>query len=425
MLRKRNFPRNEFDEDEDEMKKFMKLVDEDEGNYAGFQSVKDKQRKTAEEILRRKMGRIGGEKEIINQDSNNSGEDSDGKQLSSRKITLLDQAAELRKAQAQMDKKVLKQQQQQVSEIALLKEANQVQTNALQSNEEIALGVQYTESLKTTWTAPKYLLDLPESVHENTRKKWHIIVEGEECPPPIKSFKEMKFPNPILEALQKKGISRPTPIQVQGLPALLSGRDIIGIAFTGSGKTLTFSLPLIMFALEEEMNMPLEPGEGPIGLILCPSRELARQTFEVVQHFISVLNQSNYPELRAVLCIGGESKREQVRPIHAKGVHCIVATPGRLNDLLNQGEIHMDLCKYMVLDEGDRMLDLGFDEEVHSIINRYGSPKDTVLTRISIHIIFICLRYCIFPYSDLSNRDKQYCSARPCLRNSKTSPNTL
>jgi len=117
-----------------------------------------------------------------------------------------------------------------------------------------------------------------------------------------------------------------------------------GIAFTGSGKTLTFSLPLIMFALEEELNMPIVGGEGPIGLILCPSRELARQTFEVVQYYMDALNQANYPELRAVLCIGGESKREQVSVIRSKGVHCIVATPGRLKDLLNQGKGHTVLC---------------------------------------------------------------------------------
>ena len=180
----------------------------------------------------------------------------------------------------------------------------------------------------------------------------------------------MKFPKCILEALVKKNISRPTPIQVQGLPALLSGADLIGIAFTGSGKTLTFSLPMIMLALEEEMRMPLEGGEGPIGLVLCPSRELARQTYEVVDYFMQALEGGGYPKLRSTLCIGGEDKRKQVDIARNQGVHCIVATPGRLNDLLNQGILNMHLCKYFCLDEGDRMLDLGFDEEVHGIINR-------------------------------------------------------
>jgi ATP-dependent RNA helicase DDX41 len=189
----------------------------------------------------------------------------------------------------------------------------------------------------------------------------------------------MKFPPCILNALQKKGINRPTPIQVQGLPALLSGADLIGIAFTGSGKTLTFCLPMIMLALEDEINMPLEAFEGPIGLVLCPSRELARQTYEVVEYYIQALADGGYPQLRSSLCIGGENKRTQVENVRRRGVHCVVATPGRLNDLLNQKLITMDICKYFVLDEGDRMLDMGFDEEVHNIINRFKRQRQSVL----------------------------------------------
>jgi ATP-dependent RNA helicase DDX41 len=160
----------------------------------------------------------------------------------------------------------------------------------------------------------------------------------------------MKIPSCLLDMLSSKGIMRPTPIQVQGIPALLSGRDIIGIAFTGSGKTLTFSVPMIMFALEEEMNMPLDPGEGPIGLILCPSRELARQTFESVEGYVKALEDGGYPPLRVSLCIGGEDKKNQISVAQTQGVHFIVATPGRLNDLLNQGKLNMNICKYMCLD---------------------------------------------------------------------------
>ena len=107
------------------------------------------------------------------------------------------------------------------------------------------------------------------------------------------------------------------------------------------------------------MNLPLQANEGPIGLVLCPSRELARQTFEVVEYYLKALKEEGYPELRASLCIGGENKKAQIQTLQYYGIHFIVATPGRLNDLLNQNLIHMDLCKYMVLDEGDRMLDLG------------------------------------------------------------------
>ena len=179
----------------------------------------------------------------------------------------------------------LKQQKQQQSEAGLLKEANKVQTNALQSAEDIAEGFKYTQSLTTSWRAPKHIRDRTEKENEEVRKKWSILVDGEDIAPPIKSFKEMKLPQCLLDNLKEKNIQRPTPIQVQALPVLFSGRDVIGIAFTGSGKTLTFSLPLIMFAMEEEMNMPLKGGEGPIGLILCPSRLVI-----VIMKFISSPN---------------------------------------------------------------------------------------------------------------------------------------
>ncbi|KAI8534803.1 hypothetical protein RHMOL_Rhmol10G0125400 [Rhododendron molle] len=104
---------------------------------------------------------------------------------------------------------------------------------------------------------------------ESLRKQWHIIVDGDEIPPPIKNFRDMRFPDPILSKLKEKGIVQPTPIKVRGLSVILSGRDMIGIAFTGSGKTLVFVLPLIMVALQEELMMLIVLGEGPFGLIIA------------------------------------------------------------------------------------------------------------------------------------------------------------
>ena len=205
-------------------------------------------------------------------------------------------------------------------------------------------------------------------------------VEGTDIPPPMKRFQDMRFPPPIIEALHKKNIQRPTPIQMQGLPVALAGRDMVGIAFTGSGKTMTFSLPLAMAALEEELRLPLVGGEGPIGFILAPSRELARQTFDVVNGFCEVVSKSpQYPELRAQLLIGGESSREQMRPIQEKGVHAIVATPGRFRDVLKRRMVNLHNCRYCCLDEADRMLDLGFDEEVGEIMNHFPHQRQTLL----------------------------------------------
>lgn len=191
----------------------------------------------------------------------------------------------------------------------------------------------------------------------------------------------MRFPSALKIALEKNGIKRPTPIQVQGIPVVLSGRDMIGIAFTGSGKTITFCLPLIMLAIEEEKRMALVAGEGPFGVIMCPSRELARQTYEVLDSYCEALGQpgTGYPRLRTTLVMGGEAKGPQIEVVQKRGVHAVVATPGRLKDLLNQGKIKLDLCRYLCLDEADRMLDMGFDEEVQAIVSHFKQQRQTLL----------------------------------------------
>lgn len=122
----------------------------------------------------------------------------------------------------------------------------------------------------------------------------------------------MKLPTCIVDMLRKQGIRQPTPIQVQGLPTVLSARDMIGVAFTGSGKTLVFALPMVLFALEEEIKMPFVEGEGPFGLVVCPSRELARQIHEVVSQYCDTLASNGFPRLRAMLAIGGISHAEML-----------------------------------------------------------------------------------------------------------------
>ncbi|KAI6241352.1 RNA helicase [Aphelenchoides fujianensis] len=144
---------------------------------------------------------------------------------------------------------------------------------------------------------------------DQARKKRGIGVEGDEIPPLIGSFAEMKFPRPILRALKEKKIIVPTVIQMQGLPVALSGRDMIGIASTGSGKTLTFVLPLIMFCLEQEVSMRFERGEGPFGLIIVPSRELAKQIFDVINWLFEALENDRQPLLRVGLAIGGAQRQ--------------------------------------------------------------------------------------------------------------------
>ncbi|KAL7752155.1 DEAD-box ATP-dependent RNA helicase 35 [Sorochytrium milnesiophthora] len=268
-------------------------------------------------------------------------------------------------------------------EIALEKEAEMLKKlmmkKQLASDKELAKGVVYSEAMKTSWQPPRVVRERTAEENEKLRKKFHIITEGDDIPPPIPKFRDMRIPNCLLDHLKiAKGISKPTPIQIQGIPVALSGRDMIGIAFTGSGKTLVFTLPVVLFALEDELKLPLVPGEGPFGMIVCPSRELARQTYDVVKGMSEALVAGGYPELRALLCIGGIDMREQAQTMH-RGFHIVVATPGRLQDMLEKRKFTLDHCKFLCLDEADRMVDMGFEDDVRNILSFFSHQRQTLL----------------------------------------------
>ncbi|CAG8454707.1 10810_t:CDS:10 [Paraglomus brasilianum] len=277
-------------------------------------------------------------------------------------VSLIDQAVEVKKQKA-IEDSVKTDAQKKLEEEKAIMEAV-AQRRLLASDRELAKGIIYTESVKTTWRPPRYILEKSEKDHDNVRQKFHIYVDGEDIPPPIKDFKNMKFPRSILDFLKSKGIRRPTPIQLQGLPVALAGRDMIGIAFTGSGKTLAFSLPLVMRALEEEMKLPL--------------RELARQTYDSICSMIEHLILDAFPKLRTLLCIGGISMADQWHTL-SDGIHIVVATPGRLMDMLEKKKFNLDLCKYLCLDEADRMIDMGFEDDVRNIMSYFTSQRQTVL----------------------------------------------
>ena len=252
------------------------------------------------------------------------------------------------------------------------------QRQALKTYKELAQDISYSRTIPTGWKPPlKYRL-MSETEHQTLRENFYIIASGHHIPPPIPSFADMKFPPAILNVLEERGIKKPTPIQMQGLPVILSGRDMIGIAFTGSGKTTVFGLPMIMAALQEELRMPLERGEGPLGLVLCPSRELARQTIEVLQGFTAALKADGHPELRCLLCIGGIDMKEQSDAVKG-GVHMVVATPGRLKDMLSKRRLNLDICRYLCLDEADRMVDLGFEDDIRDVLSFFKGQRQMVM----------------------------------------------
>jgi len=371
--------------------------DDDDGGPVSFVSLgKRKKLEDLEELIpahrRRKLANATSEMSTTNMpggdssgptDGNNANdggtnEENEAENADQEKVESLLESASALQQTLTAEQRAEKERKEEESRI--LREASKVQTNALMSASEVAAGAKYTTPLPSTWTCPRYLLKQGPKVWEQTRKEWHMEVEGDDIPPPCKRFEDMKFAKPILEVLNKKGIKKPTPIQMQGLPVALSGRDMIGIAFTGSGKTLSFSLPLVMAALEEELRMPLVPGEGPIGIILAPSRELVRQTYEVVCEFCDAIGQTpGYPQLRTQLIIGGESSHDQVATLQSDGIHCVVATPGRLRDILKRKRMSLDNCRYIALDEADRLLDLGFDEELADIMNSFNHQRQTLL----------------------------------------------
>eukprot|EP00930_Biecheleria_cincta_P059149 TRINITY_DN44909_c0_g1_i1.p1 TRINITY_DN44909_c0_g1~~TRINITY_DN44909_c0_g1_i1.p1 ORF type:complete len:631 (+),score=161.81 TRINITY_DN44909_c0_g1_i1:112-2004(+) len=264
----------------------------------------------------------------------------------------------------------------------MLEQVQLQMSTPLMSVKERAKGIMYNERMPAIgeWKPIKKYRDMPEEERVAIREKYFIEVNGKDIPAPIKKFEEMRLPRGILEGLKLKGIVRPTQIQMQGIPAGLQGRDIIGIAFTGSGKTLVFGLPMIMTALEQELRAKVQPTEGPYGLIIAPSRELAHQTYEVIEFYTDQLAEHHreFPKLRSVLTIGGLSTGTQATGIR-KGCHMVVATPGRLNDLLTKKRMSLAQCQFLCLDEADRMIDLGFEEEIRNTLDHYRGQRQTLL----------------------------------------------
>eukprot|EP00920_Eleutheroschizon_duboscqi_P011835 GHVT01028283.1.p1 GENE.GHVT01028283.1~~GHVT01028283.1.p1 ORF type:complete len:493 (-),score=124.45 GHVT01028283.1:747-2225(-) len=292
------------------------------------------------------------------------------------KKTLLATSHKLR-AEAELHKKDEEEELREEEE-KLLEQVSKSINAPLQSVKERAKGIVYTGRMQTSWELPEKYQRMTDDEATAVRDKFFIDVNGVEVPPPAKSFRDMRFPAPILKALADKQIGHPTQIQMQGLPAVLQGRDLIGIAFTGSGKTLVFVLPMVMGSLEAELRDPFLAGEGPWGLVVCPSRELATQTTETVAYFCKHLREGTYPDLKSLCLIGGTDVQQQSVALRS-GIHMVVATPGRLNDMLNKKRMCLSQCKYLCFDEADRMVDLGFEEEVRTTFDHFTHQRQTLL----------------------------------------------
>jgi ATP-dependent RNA helicase DDX41 len=254
----------------------------------------------------------------------------------------------------------------------------QVSRSALVSAAELAKDIKYHEPMRTTWRPPPVLRFQSSDDAALMRLKYGIIVEGDDVPHPARTFKDLRLPMATIDLLAQQGIINPTPIQRQGLPVALSGRDMIGIAYTGSGKTLVFSLPAIFVSMDLETRIPIEGGEGPFALILVPSRELAKQTYDIIVAHAEALYRAHLPEVRCLLCTGGIDLRNQSSVLN-RGAHIVVATPGRIQDLLKKKTFTLSQCRYLVLDEGDRMVDVGFEEDLRNIFSYFKAQRQTLL----------------------------------------------
>lgn len=233
--------------------------------------------------------------------------------------------------------------------------------------------IEYEPFRKAFYTEP---LEIGQMTDEEVRdlrfRLDDIKVQGAKVPRPALKFAQFGLGTQVLDVIRDLGFEMPTPIQSQTTPAIMSGRDVIGVAKTGSGKTVAFLLPMFRHIKDQR---PLENMEGPIGLIMAPTRELAVQIHRECKPYLKVLG------LRAACCYGGAPIKDQIAELK-KGAEIIVATPGRLVDLLsaNSGRVtNLRRVTYVVLDEADRMFDMGFEPQVVKVLSNIRPDRQTVL----------------------------------------------
>ncbi|XP_045766634.1 ATP-dependent RNA helicase DBP2-like [Maniola jurtina] len=199
-----------------------------------------------------------------------------------------------------------------------------------------------------------------KTAHESDaeyHKEHNITIVGDDVPSPYKDIDNSYFPDYIKEFLNAQGFTKPTVIQAQGWPIAIAGKNFVGIAQTGTGKTLAYLLPAVIQLKEKAARK----GRGPRVLVLAPTRELARQIEEVAKEFQTLFN------IRCLCIYGGVSRIPQMEALR-NGVDILIATPGRLNDFLDSKVTNLSRCGYVVLDEADRMLDMGFEPQIRQAL---------------------------------------------------------
>ncbi|KAJ3240127.1 hypothetical protein HDU81_004547 [Chytriomyces hyalinus] len=229
--------------------------------------------------------------------------------------------------------------------------------------------IEYIEIEKDLLVEHSDIKALSEEQVQRIRRDLDMRVAGVNVAKPCISFAHFMFEDCLLNAISKVGFSAPTAIQQQAVPVALNGRDIIAVSKTGSGKTAAFVWPMIVHMMDQP---ELEHGDGPIGLILAPTRELATQIYTEAKKFGKAY------DLKCSVVYGGVSKTEQFKELKARA-EMLVATPGRLIDLIKMKATNLRRVSFLVLDEADRMFDLGFEPQVRSICNAIRPDRQTLL----------------------------------------------
>ncbi|PYH39997.1 DEAD/DEAH box RNA helicase [Aspergillus neoniger CBS 115656] len=233
--------------------------------------------------------------------------------------------------------------------------------------------VEYESFRKKFYTEPSDLAQMSDEEAASLRLELDgIKVRGVDVPKPVQKWSQCGLGVQTLDVIDKLGYEKTTSIQAQAIPAIMSGRDVIGVAKTGSGKTIAFLIPMFRHIKDQR---PLDNMEGPVGLIMTPTRELATQIHKDCKPFLKALN------LRAVCAYGGAPIKDQIADLK-RGAEIIVCTPGRMIDLLaaNAGRVtNLRRVTYVVLDEADRMFDMGFEPQVMKIMANIRPDRQTVL----------------------------------------------
>jgi ATP-dependent RNA helicase DDX23/PRP28 len=266
-------------------------------------------------------------------------------------------------------------------EVAVRKEERARAIRSMHEHEQDRMRELATREAKTMGThwSDKPLDEMKERDWRIFREDFDITLKGGKAPNPLRKWSEAAgLPEAVFQAINELGFERPSPIQMQAIPIGLQRRDIIGIAETGSGKTAAFMIPIIAYLYQLPPSMIARTGEqGPLALVMAPTRELALQIEQETIKLSKFTSLGGMPDregstLRTLSVVGGQNIEDQAFRLR-EGVDVIIGTPGRLMDCLENHYLVLNQCNYVVLDEADRMIDMGFEPQVVAVLENMGS----------------------------------------------------